>query len=143
MSWKIFALLESSCSVLLSVLAIILMGFVLTSNGPSLTIRTICWLGIVAALALTLVAHAQLIGSFRRRPGGVVPQAGSIAIPILVAVVLALSAAILLLAGSGGGWASFAQAFLVYALVPPAVAAFASRLLVLWSLRRLPSIAKM
>ena len=135
-TWKIFALLESSCGVLLSVLAVILDAFVLTAGGAADLAHLIAWGGVALALALTLVAHGQLIGTFRRKPVEVAPQPGSIALPILVVAVLAAGVGLVGLAGPVR-WADFARLFLTYTLVPPAVFALACRALVAWSLRRM------
>ena len=137
MRWKTFALLESSFCVLLSVLAIILMGFVLVANGTTDFARLIAWLGIVASAALTLVAHGQLVGSFRRRGKIPVAQVGSIWIPVLAMGVLGICAWLSALAGS-----EFVWRLLVYLILPPTGLALLSRLMVVQSLRqvaRMPS----
>jgi hypothetical protein len=129
--WKTFALLESSFCVLLSVLAIILMGFVLVENGTTGLARLVAWGGIVGAAALTLVAHGQLIGSFRRRGKVPVPQTGSVWIPILTVGVLGVCAALAVIVGSDFVWK-----LLEYLIVPPTLLALLSRLLVVRSLRQ-------
>ncbi len=137
MSWKIFALLESSFSVLLSVLAVVYMAFVLTANrGLSL----ITWLaigGIILSISLTLVAHGQLIGAFRRTHGvsPSEPRPGSIAIPVLVLAVLGISAVVPDLAGQST-WGDFARVYLTYSMIAPAGLAIISRLVAVWLCRR-------
>jgi hypothetical protein len=138
MRWKTFALLESSFCVLLSVLAIILMGFVLVASGTSDSQRILAWLGIVEAAALTLVAHGQLIGSFRRRGKIPVPQTGSIWIPVLAVAVL-LTGVALVIVGANARWVEFARVYLTYSIVPPTVLALLFRVMVVRSLRRLPA----
>lgn len=131
--WKLFALLESSFGVLLSVMALIYLAFVIMSAGG--LARTLAILGIFLTVALTLVAHGQLIGTFRRRPGGVMPRMGSVGIPILVAAVLGLSALLWVLGGTAR-WTGFARVYLTYSLLPPAALAWLARALVAWSIRR-------
>ncbi len=131
MRWKTFALLESSFCVLLSVLAIILMGFVLVANGTTDLARIVSWLGIVGAAALTLVAHGQLVGSFRRRGKIPVPQSGSLWIPVLAVGVLGVCTFLAVLVGS-----EFVRRLLVYLIVPPTGLALLSRVMVVRALRR-------
>src|SRR5690349_6437945 len=106
MNWKLFALLESSFSVLLSVMAVIFLFFVMTANGGTGPAEPLAIGDVVLALALTLVAHGQLIGSFRRQPPGhvITPRPGSLAIPILAALVFAVAVVLLLFAGTAS-WA--------------------------------------
>jgi|GEM_PF-5730536 len=131
--WKVFALLESSFGVLMSVMALIYLGFVITSEGG--LVRTLALLGIFLTVALTLVSHGQLIGTFRRRPGGATPQVGSMGIPILVAATLGLAVLLLVLGGSSQ-WTGFGRVYLIYSLLAPAALALLSRVLVVWSIRR-------
>lgn len=137
MNWKVFALLESSFCVLLSVVAVIFLVFVMTERGGSGIAEPIGIAGIALSIALTLVAHGQLIGSFRRQPPGVEvqPRAGSIAIPVLTIVVL-LGAALLSATAGSAGWADFARVYVTYFLAPPAVLALLSRVFVVWLTRR-------
>ncbi len=137
MRWKTFALLESSFCVLLSVLAIILMGFALVADGTNDLVRFVSWLGIVGAAALTLVAHGQLVGSFRRRGKIPVPRTGSSWIPVLAIGVLGVCASLAVIVGS-----EFVRRLLVYLILPPTGLALLSRLMVVRSLRevaRVPS----
>ncbi len=135
MSWKVFALLESSFGVLLSVLGIILSAFVLTAGSGDGTTRLLAWGGIVAAIALTLVSHGQLIGTFRRKPRPAEPRPERSVLPALILVVLVVDVALVQLAGSAA-WASVARVYLTYFLGPPAALALVSRALVVWSIRR-------
>ena len=132
MRWKTFALLESTFCVLLSVLAIILMGFVLVESGTPDAARVIAWGGIVGATALTLVAHGQLIGSFRRRGKTPVPRTGSAWIPVLAVGLLVASGVLALIVSS-----AFVLKLLEYLILPPTLLALLSRLLVIRSLRQL------
>jgi hypothetical protein len=136
MKWKTFALLESSFCVLLSVLAVILLGFILVADGSVGGVLVAGWLGIVLSAALTLVAHGQLIGSFRRRGSVSIPQVGSAWIPTLVVAVIADTVGLLAIGGDAR-WVAFAQVFLSYALLPPAALAMLSRVFVARSIRRL------
>ena len=134
--WKVFALLESSFGVLLSVMALIYLAFVIASAGGM--VRILAMLGILLTVALTLVSHGQLIGTFRRRPGGATPQVGSVGIPILVAATLGLTVLLLVLGGSSR-WTDFGRTYLTYSLLAPAVLALLARALVAWSIRRNPA----
>jgi hypothetical protein len=138
MRWKTFALLESSFCVLLSVLAIILMGFVLVANGTTDLARLVSWIGIVGAAALTLVAHGQLVGSFRRRGKIPVPRTGSAWIPILTVGVLGVCVSLAVMVGTDFVWK-----LLAYLIVPPAGLALLSRLMVVRSLRRVARVASL
>jgi hypothetical protein len=131
MRWKTFALLESSFCVLLSVLAIILLGFVLVGSGTGDVTRLLAWLGIAGSASLTLVAHGQLVGSFRRRGKSPVVRVGSVWIPALALGVLGICAALASMVGSAFVWR-----LLEYLILPPAALAFLSRLMVARSLRR-------
>ncbi|HUX85673.1 MAG TPA: hypothetical protein VMW65_01620 [Chloroflexota bacterium] len=137
MNWKIFALLESSLSVLLSVLAVVYMAFVLATGQATALVTWLAIGGIVLSLALTLVAHGQLVGAFRRKPNGLRPEPkpGSMAIPILVLAVLGICAVVPLLAG-GDAWVDFLRTYLTYSMVAPAGLAIISRLLVVLLCRR-------
>ncbi len=139
MNWKLFALLESSFCVLLSVVAVIFLVFVMSENGGTGIAEPIAIVGIGLSIALTLVAHGQLIGSFRRQPPGVeiVPRAGSVAIPILTIAVFGLAALLSVTAGRSS-WADFARVYVTYFLGPPAALALLSRVFVVW-LTRPPS----
>ncbi|MGH2459843.1 MAG: hypothetical protein ACRDIY_13365 [Chloroflexota bacterium] len=141
MNWKVFALLESSFCVLLSVVAVIFLFFVMSERGGSGFAEPIAIAGIVLSIALTLVAHGQLIGSFRRQPPGVEiePRAGSLAIPILTIVAFG-DAALLSATAGAASWAEFARVYVTYFLAPPAALALVSRLFVMW-LTRGPSRA--
>jgi len=77
MNWKVFALLESSFCVLLSVVAVIFLLFVMTANGGTGIAEPIAVGDVVLAVALTLVAHGQLIGSFRRPANARTADAGT------------------------------------------------------------------
>lgn len=136
MKWKTFALLESSFCVLLSVLAVILLGFILVAGGSVGGVLMAGWLGIVLAAALTLVAHGQLIGSFRRRGSVSIPQVGSAWIPTLVVAVIADTVGLLAIGGDAR-WVAFAWVYLSYALLPPAALAMLSRAFVARSIRLL------
>jgi hypothetical protein len=138
MRWKTFALLESSFCVLLSVLAIILMGFVLVANGTTDLARLVSWIGIVGAAALTLVAHGQLVGSFRRRGKIPVPRTGSAWIPILTVGVLGVCVSLAVMVGTDFVWK-----LLAYLIVPPAGLALLSRLMVVRSLRPVARVASL
>ena len=137
MNWKIFALLESSLSVLLSVLAVVYMAFALTANQGSALISWLAIGGIVLSLGLTLVAHGQLIGAFRRKPSlpPVEPKPGSNAIPILVLAVLGICAVVPEVAGAGG-WVDFLRTYLTYSMIAPAGLAIISRLAAVFLWRR-------
>ena len=137
MSWKVFALLESSFCVLLSVVSVIFLLFVMTANGGTGIAEPIAIVGIIGAMALTLVAHGQLIGSFRRRAPGqtAAPRPGSLAIPALTVLVVVGDISVLLLDGHAS-WHEFARVYITYALVPPAALALASRALVVLLTRR-------
>jgi len=132
--WKVCALLESSFAVLLSVMTLIYLAFVIMSADG--LVRTVAILGIPLTVALTLVAHGQLIGTFRRRPVAATPRLGSIWIPILIAADFGL-AALLWALGGAAHWTDFARVYLTYSLLPPAALAFLARLGVAWSIRRM------
>ncbi|HEX5415238.1 MAG TPA: hypothetical protein VFZ25_06205 [Chloroflexota bacterium] len=138
--WKLFALLESSFGVLLSVMTIIYLAFVIMS-GDGL-VRTLAILGIFLSVALTLVAHGQLIGTFRRRPAPATPQVGSVGIPILIVADFGLAALLWVLGGSAH-WTDFARVYLTYSLLPPAALAFLARAGVAWSIRRMVGDARL
>ena len=129
-----YALLESSFAVLLSVLSLILMLFVLTAGATDLA-RVIAWAGIALTPILTLVAHAQLIGSFRRRPAGAPTRPGGLSLPLLGALVFMTSLALVQVVGSAS-WVSFARTYLTYALAPPAALGLASRVMLIRSFRQ-------
>jgi len=137
MKWKVFALLESSFSVLLSVIAIILALFIMTATGGTGTTEVIAIADVVLSVVLTLVAHGQLIGSFRRLPPGEMrsPQPGSPAIPIL-AVLLFLGTVAFLPLGGQASWTDFARVYVTYAVAPPVALALIARALVVLSTRR-------
>lgn len=127
MSWKLVALLESSLCVLESVLAMILLGFVMTATGGTDATRPIAIIGLGVAVALVLVAHGQLIGSFRRVPDdSTAARPSGPALPILAVLLFAGSASLVLLAPRAD-WAGFARAFLVYAMAPPTLLALVAR----------------
>lgn len=137
--WKVCALLESSFGVLLSVMTLIYLAFAIMSADG--LVRTLAILGIGLSLALTLVSHGQLIGTFRRRPVPAQPRLGSIWIPILVAAEFGLATLIWTLGGSAH-WTDFARVFLTYSLLPPAALAFLARAGVAWSIRRMVADAR-
>ncbi len=129
-----YALFESSFAVLLSVLALILMLFVLTA-GATDGARVVAWIGVALTPILTLLAHGQLIGSFRRKAGAAPSQPGGLAIPLFVTLVFASSVVLVGIVGSSP-WASFARTYATYALAPPTFLALVSRVLLVRAIRR-------